>query len=101
MEVRRPGIESEPQCNLHHSCGNAGSLTCTTWECPSFFFLFLFVHNLQMGKKMTNTFYGYDHDYVMLKRKMKSVFILAESVFLIVGNAHVYNHPLVSAGHWF
>ena len=54
-----------------------------------------------MGKKMTNTFYGYDHDYVMLKRKMKSVFILAESVFLIVGNAHVYNHPLVSAGHWF
>ena len=25
MEVPRPGTESEPQCNLHHSCGNTDS----------------------------------------------------------------------------
>ena len=31
MEVPGPGTESEPSCNLHCSCGNAGSFNLLHW----------------------------------------------------------------------
>ena len=45
MEVPWPGIQSEPQFNLHHSCCSAGSLTCLPQWNSNYFINFKIIRN--------------------------------------------------------